>query len=137
MSVAYPEQVLRNAVVGNTAIAAHIGGRFYPVLAPSSASLPFVVFRRIGVEREQSLANPIGTPRVSLEIATYSETYEQAREISDLVRQQLDGFSDNTSTVVIGQVSLENEQDGFINLGADLIPIFQVTQTYDVIWQEA
>lgn len=133
----YPEQVLRSAVLENPDVASHIGSRFYPVLAPTTAALPFAVFRRTAVEREQTLKNPLGVPRVTLEVSIFCETYEQARTVADLVRQVLDGYSDSSSNAVIGQVSLENEQDGFINLGADLVPVFQVTQTYDVWWQEA
>jgi hypothetical protein len=135
--MSYAEVEIRSTVLANSNISAIIGTRFYPVLAPASASLPFVVFRRTGTEREQTLANPLGVPRTTLEIVSYSETYEEARNISDLVRQVLDGYSGDPETTVIGQVSLENEQDGFINLGADLIPIFQVAQTYDIWWQEA
>jgi hypothetical protein len=37
----------------------------------------------------------------------------------------------------VSQVSLENENDDFVTLaGADLPPAYQITQQYDVTWQE-
>lgn len=133
-----PEAVLRSALVGNTAVTTLVGSRVYPVLAPASATLPFVTWRRTGIQREQTLANPMGIPRVTLEYQIYGVTYDQTREVADAMRVVLDGYGGQSENTVVEQVSLENESDDFVSLGgAEMPPAYQITQTYDIRWQES
>lgn len=133
-----PEAALRTALVGSTAVTTLVGTRIYPVLAPASASLPFVTWRRTGIQREQTLANPMGMPRVTLEYQVYGVTYDQTREVADAMRVVLDGYGGQSENTVVDQVSLENESDDFVSLGgAEMPPAYQITQTYDIRWQES
>lgn len=133
-----PEAVLRTALVGNTAVSTLVGTRVFPVIAPATATLPFVVWRRTGIQREQTLANPMGMPRVTLEYQIYGVTYDQTREVADAMRLVLDGYGGQLENTVVDQVSLENESDDFVSLGgAEMPPAYQITQTYDIRWQES
>jgi hypothetical protein len=137
MSLKSPEAVLRTALVGTTAVTSLVSSRIYPVLAPASASLPFVTWRRSGISREQTLSGPMGVPRVSVEFAIYGSTYEQARDVADAMRLVLDGYGGTSNNTEVKQASLEQESDDFVTLtGADLPPVYQITQSYDVWWQE-
>lgn len=137
MAFKSPEAVLRSALVSNSAANTLLGGRIYPVLAPATATLPFVTWRRRGIQREQTLGNPMGVPRVSLEFAIYGTTYEAARDVADAMRGVLDGYGATVDNVVVRQVSLEDESDDFVTLqGADMPPVYQITQVFDVWWQE-
>ena len=138
MSLKSPETVLRTALVGSTNVTTLVGLRIYPVLAPATASLPFVTWRRTGIERAQTLGSPSGMPRVTVEYGIYGTTYEQARSVADAMRRILDGYGGTVDNTTVNQTSLENESDDFVTLaGADLPPVYQVTQTYDVWWQES
>ena len=133
----YPEAVLRSALVGTTAVTSLVGTRIYPVVAPSSASLPFVTWRRTAILRQQTLGMPAGTPKVTLEFSIYGSTYDQAREVADAMRVVLDGYGGTVDNTEVKQASLENESDDFVALGgAEMPPAYQITQVYDVIWQE-
>jgi hypothetical protein len=137
MPLKSPEAVLRSALTSNASVSALIGSRIYPVLAPASASLPLVTWRRSGIERQQTLGAPMGMPRVSVEFSIYGTTYENAREIADAMRVVLDGYGGSQGTTTVNQTSLEDESDDFVTLaGADLPPVYQITQSYDVWWQE-
>lgn len=137
MALKSPEAVLRSALAANATVAGLIGTRIYPVLAPASASLPLVTWRRSSIQREQTLSAPMGMPRVTVEYSIYGTTYENAREIADAMRVVLDGYGGVSGTTQVNQTSLENESDDFVTLaGADLPPVYQITQTYDVWWQE-
>lgn len=137
MPAKYPEAVLRSALVTATAVTSIVGTRIYPILAPATAALPFVTWRRAGITREQTLSAPMGVPRVSVEYSVYATTYEQARDAADAMRVVLDGYGGTVDNTQVRQTSLENEQDDFVQLaGADLPPVYQVTQTYDIWWQE-
>jgi hypothetical protein len=138
MPLKSPEAVLRSALTASTAVTTLIGARIYPVLAPASAALPLVTWRRSGIQREQTLGAPMGIPRVTVEYSIYGTTYENAREIADAMRVVLDGYGGTNGTTTVNQTSLETESDDFVTLaGADLPPVYQITQSYDVWWQES
>lgn len=137
MSFKSPEIVLRAALVANSPVTTFIGSRIFPLLAPASAELPFVIWRRTGINREQSLKAPIGVPTVTVEYVVYGTTYEQARQIADAMRRVLDGYAGSADNTQVRNVSLVDESDDFVTLeGADLPPVYSVTQSYDVAWQE-
>lgn len=132
-----PEAVLRTALVGNTSVTAMVGTRIYPLLAPKTAALPFITWRRSGISREHTLAGPMGVPNVSVEMQSFAATYEDVREVADRVRLVLDGYGGTVNNVEVKHVSLEQESDDFVQLaGGDLPPAYQVTQTFNVLWQE-
>jgi hypothetical protein len=137
MPLKSPEAVLRSALVSTTAVTSLVSSRIYPVLAPASAALPFVTWRRSGIEREQTLGGPMGMPRVTVEYSIYGTTYEEARQTADAMRLVLDGYGGTLDNTEVKQASLEDESDDFVQLaGADLPPVYQVTQRYDVWWTE-
>jgi hypothetical protein len=138
MSFKSPEVVIRNALVANTAVAAVVGTRVFPVLAPASADIPFLTYRRSGVQRQHTLSGPMGMPTVILSLDMYAETYEAVRELADKCRLCLDGYGTAQSdSIVVNNVSLDNESDGFVQLaGGDTPPVYSVSQTYSIIWKE-
>lgn len=138
MPLKSPEQALARALAADPAVALAVGTRIYPVIAPASAALPFVTWRRSGVQRQQTLGGPMGMPDVLLTVDIYAVTYEAVRDIADRVRSCLDGCGGTlANSVLVENVSLENEVDGFVQLaGGDVPPVYSVTQTYSVLWQE-
>lgn len=132
-----PEAVLRSALVASTAVTSLVSARIYPVLAPATAALPFVTWRRVAIRRQQTLGGPSGMPVTSVEYSIFGTTYEQAREVADAMRSVLDGYGGTANNTEVKQTSLEQESDDFVTLGgAELPPAFQITQQYDVFWQE-
>lgn len=71
-----PEAVLRNALLTTTAVSSVVGTRVFPVLAPTTAALPFITYRRTGIRRAQTLSGPMGVPQVSVDLDVYAATYE-------------------------------------------------------------
>lgn len=132
-----PEQVVKHRIETSPALGRLLGFRVYPIVAPVSAALPFAVYQRAVIERNQTLSVPVGVPRVSVQVDTYAATYEQAREIADALRENLDGWAGSAYGVEVKHVALESERDGFVQLdGSELPPVYQITQTFDVSWQE-
>lgn len=132
-----PEAVLRSQLLANNTLASIIGSRVYPVMAPAAAALPLIVWRRAGIARAQTLGAPMGVPQVTVEYQIYAGTYETAREIADTMRVVLDGYGGNVENTTIRQTSLENEVDEFVQLqGSEMPAVYQITQNYDVWWQE-
>lgn len=139
MSFQCPEKVVADALVADAGVAAIIGDRIYPVIAPATAETPFATWRRQSVTREMTLSNrPVGLPTVVLAVELYADTYEAVRELADACRLKLDGWgSGSGESVSVRLVTLSNESDGLIQLaGGDLPPVYSVTQTYTILWQE-
>jgi hypothetical protein len=138
MSVKSPERLLGDALVAHPAIAGLVGNRVYPVIAPASAALPFVTWRRQAVQREATLSGPSGIATVTLAVDMYDTTYEAVRDLADRCRDVLDGFNGALGNwISVRNVSLLSESDGFVQLaGGELPPVYSVTQTYTILWQE-
>lgn len=137
MAFKSPEAVIRGALTASTAVTSLVGTRIYPVIAPASATLPLITFRRASVRRSQSLAGPTGNPTVGLDLDIYAVTYEAARELADKCRLVLDGYGGTLNNVEVSNTSLDNEYDGFVQLtGGEVPPVYSVTQSYSVLWQE-
>lgn len=138
MPLKSPEAAVRSRLIATAGVSALVSTRIYPVIAPATAALPFVTWRRVAVQRTQSLKGPIGTPTVSLSLDIFAETYESARDIADQCRQSLDGWGGTIDNVTVASVSLDNESDGFAQLaGGDLPPVYTVQQIYGILWQES
>lgn len=138
MATKAPERLLADELKTSPAVAELVGDRVFPVIAPATAALPFVTWRRSAVQREQTLSGPAGIPTVTLSVDMFAETYEAVRELADRCRSTLDGWGGSLGNwIIVSHVSLIGESDGFVNLaGGDLPPVYSVTQTYTVLWQE-
>ena len=132
-----PEAVLRNALLTTTAVSSVVSSRVFPVLAPATAALPFITYRRTGIRRAQTLSGPMGVPQVSVDFDVYAATYEGARDLADRCRAVLDGYGGSFDNTEVKQTSLENEQDDFVQLaGAEMPPVYSVKLSFDCWWQE-
>jgi hypothetical protein len=133
-----PEAFVASVLTTDPRVAGIIDGRVYPVLAPATAAIPFATWRRQAVTREQTLSGPVGLPLVTLAVDLYAETYEAVRELADAAREALDGWGgDFGNSISVRLVTLANESDGFVQLaGGELPPVYSVTQTYTILWQE-
>ena len=107
------------------------------MLAPSTAQIPFVVYSRSSIMREATLGGVSGVPRVRTDYTIYGRTYEECRVLADSIRQTLDGYTGTAYSIGVSRCTLDQESDGIATLeGGETPPAYQVTQTYEVLWQE-
>jgi hypothetical protein len=79
----------------------------------------------------------MGMPTVVLAIDCYALTYEAVRDLADKIRRVLDGWGEQKLGIDIRHVSLDGESDGFVQLaGGDAPPVYSVTLTLSILWQE-
>lgn len=134
-----PERVLYRSLVTDPALALLVGFRVFPVLAPASAAVPFITYERTTIARDPTLGSlaAVGVPRLTIQFTIYGVTYSECREVADGVRQVLDGRGWTSYGTEVKRATLENESDGLATLeGGELPPVYQVTQSYDILWQE-
>lgn len=134
----YPEQIICRALSATPAVARHLGFRLYPMIVPTSAPLPFAVYQRNGVTRQQTMGLPPGVPKVDLSLNIYAASYSQVREIADACREKLDHLDVTAQGVTITNVTIEDESEDIVQLeGGDLPPAWQVTFRLSIEWSEA
>jgi hypothetical protein len=132
-----PEQFVMHTLVATAATARHLGTRVFPLLSPSSAQLPFAVYRRQSISRQHTLRGAVGVPLVTLEVSIFAATYHDVRIIADTVRETLDGRGGVFHNTEVANITLEQESDDFVTLaGSELPPMYQITQTYGILWKE-
>lgn len=138
MALKSPEAAIRSVLVADADVARLLGTRIYPVIAPASAAVPFGTYRRSAVQRQHSLSGPTGVVTVILALDLYAESYEAVRDLADRCRRALDGWGGTSpESVEVNNVSLDNEADGFAQLaGGEAPPLYSVSQTYSILWQE-
>lgn len=132
-----PEDLALSQLRADAAVAELLEDRIYPVIAPASASMPFMTWRRVTVSREQTLGEPLGMPTITLAVDLYAETYTAVRELGDRVREVLNGWRGGMGDYVhVSLASLLTESDGFAQLaGGEMPPVYNVTQTWTILWQ--
>lgn len=128
---------LRSLLIEDATAFEHFGTRIFPVISPTSANRPYVIYRRTSIQREQSLSGPIGHPRAIVEVSVFGDTYEQSLGSADMVRRVLDGRSAAVGEVFLQSIWLEDESDDFVQLaGSEMPPLYSVTLTFGIIWKE-
>ena len=128
---------LRSLLIEDVPAFDRFGTRIYPVISPTSANRPYVIYRRTSIQREQSLSGPIGHPRAQVEVSVFGDTYENALDSADVIRQVLDGRSAVVGEVFLQSIWLEDESDDFVQLsGSEMPPLYSVTLAFGVIWKE-
>jgi hypothetical protein len=133
-----PEAFLFQRLTSQTSVSQYIGSRVFPLLAPTGAPLPLVIYQRTAVDRPQSLAGNVGNPVVTLQLTTYGTSYTSVKTIARAVRLAVDGWTGTTAGVTIQRTTLQTEADG-VDLPQDdqMLPYYSVQQTYDFRINEA
>jgi hypothetical protein len=133
-----PEAFLFQRLTSQTSVSQYIGSRVFPLLAPTGAPLPLVIYQRTAVDRPQSLTGNVGNPVVTLQLTTYGTSYTSVKTIARAVRLAVDGWTGTTAGVTIQRTTLQTEADG-VDLPQDdqMLPYYSVQQTYDFRINEA
>lgn len=135
-----PESVVYHRLVTSPGVAGMIGFQIYPVAVPKNAEFPFVVYRRVNISRESSLAAPILMPQVNLQVASWAMHHDDARQLADEVRLALNGYTGAVLGVTIHDMRLVSETDDWLDpaaVGAQLPPAYETRQLYQIRWTES
>lgn len=132
--MAIPEQWVKAAIEAAGSCSA------FPMIAPESAALPYVIYGRSSTARESIMAgpNPVQVnPSGAFLVEIYAATYFQAKTLADSIRAALHNFTGTAHGVTIRQCLLLEERDGdpVIFEGQDK-PTYSVEHTYQIRWEE-
>lgn len=129
------ESALRTHILGDTDITNLVGQRMYPVKLPQDPTMPAISYFRVSGIRHKSYGGPSGLagPRIQIDAwAGEPSGYKTAKELADLIRKRLDGFSGLLGTDRIWGAFLENDTDMY----EDETKLHRVSQDYFVWYKE-
>lgn len=133
-----PEKAIYLKLVTTPSVARHVGFNVYPLAVPKTgASMPFVIYRRSGISRDNMIAGLDFKPLVNIQMSIWGPTYDLAREVAYEVWRVLDGLSDTIANATIQEMRLTSEVDDFLDplqTSSQLPPAYEVRQLYQLRW---
>jgi len=90
-------------------VGAHIEGRLYRGWRPQGAALPCVTCFRVDTQVIQGATGRTNTERARFQLDVWASNQRTARQIADMIKQSLDGWSSESSPAT-SQFFLEGEQ---------------------------
>lgn len=132
------ETALYAIIIGDATVYSLIETRVYPNIIPQGADMPAVTYQQISGVRDHAFSGPNGLVSARFQINCWSDSYSEARQLSEAVRKLLDGYSGTVNTREIQSIMLENEGDmPQISAGKDVLRRFGKRLDFIVWFKEA
>lgn len=97
--------IIYQALASNAPVAALVGTRIYPEVAPDEADLPLVVYT---VRTAEGLDGSAPMVRCNVTANCYAATDAAAESVGAAVRAVLDGFDGNETGIAVRSLSLSD-----------------------------
>jgi hypothetical protein len=128
---------LRTYLLAQAPLAALIGDRLYPVACPETATLPAVTYRRASGGHLHNLTSASGAAIPEFELVVWAETYEDADEVAEAIRQEMQGFRGTMGSDAVKSVILDDEDDSIAEPDDNSDqPIYAITLRYRIQYVE-
>jgi hypothetical protein len=108
------ETELNVYLLANTAVAALVGTKIYPVQAPKDCVAPFIVFNKVSAQREYTHNGFASLQRSRMQVSCYAARYLTngteigARSMAEAVKTALEAWQGSTK---IQAIQIENDPD--------------------------
>lgn len=86
-------EALRLRLIADATVAALIEARIYPAKAPQSAAKPTIFYKVLNTEDEETHSGVADIARTSIRFSASSQSYDEAKELSEAIRLCLQDFS--------------------------------------------
>ena len=130
------EKSLRAALLANSAVAALVGTRIYPMILPQGSAWPgpSLTFQRISTTSPVALAGAVGPERMRVQLDCWDKTWGGVRALALAVKAALHGFAGSASgSEDLYGVFLDSERDFFeADVGPSSEGLYRVSADYFV-----
>ena len=116
-----------------TAVTNLVSTRIYPRVAPQSARMPHVVYRRLEATRTQAFGANLRPTVAMYELVISAPKYTTAKAVAEQVRLALKRWSGEAADVTIQHVFLTRENDAPWD---PTLERYAVEQTYTIWYEE-
>jgi hypothetical protein len=139
------ESALYELLHNDTAVAAIVGDRIYPLVvpqrtAPSYPAIPktYVTYQRISGVRNMPLNGPNGFVVARYQVNSFAYNFELVGLLADSIRLKLDGYRGDTGGHRIQRIWLDGDSHSYeYETDATETAVFQVIQDYRIAYAEA
>ena len=126
------EDVIYARLQATSAVTDLVSTRVYPILRPADASLPLIVFDRIGEFCPPAMVQDPGNVISRFRFSCQATTPENARTLAQKVKAAIGYFSDSTTTPVVDGCWPESSFEEY-DFGADL---YAVEKDFSIAYRE-
>jgi hypothetical protein len=126
------EDVIYSRLQATSAVTDLVSTRVYPIRRPADASLPLIVFDRVGEFSPTAMVADPGNVIARFRFSCQADTPENARTLAATVKASIGYYSDSTTTPVVDGCWPENGFDEF-DFGADL---FASEKDFSIAYRE-
>jgi hypothetical protein len=105
------EGALIDLIKADTAIAAVVGARVYPVRRPQGSEYPVVVVTRISGQPLYADEGEVGLQQARVQVDSMAMTYTAAKDLAQLVRTRLSAFDGVNAGITFSYIMLDEERD--------------------------
>ena len=117
------------------------GTRIYRLIAPTSATKPYVVYQIISEAREPHMTAAGGLVASRVQVVCCDDTAEDAETVAEAIRAEMDGYKDTTmgsgdNATTIRRILLDGAGESMEppSVGSE-VPIYTKRQDY-VVWHQ-
>ena len=106
------DEAIFTALSAHAGVTAIAGDRSYPVQAPQSAALPFVVWQRVSTSPINSHDGPAALDQTSVQFACFAATFTAAHDLRNAIRTALEDVTlGNSARGIVTNIrdTVENE----------------------------
>lgn len=130
------ESAIYTKLAADPVVSSLVSTRIFPNVIPQGESMPAIAYQMISGAREHTTDGPEGLCQARFQVTCWAGTYSEAKQLSEAVRKELDGYRGTVSSVVIDSILLENELDApRLVGGVDVLKRFGKILDF-VIWFE-
>ena len=105
------EKALFAHLIADSTVVGLVEKRIYPNMVPQSAAMPAITYQQISGVRDHVMAGAVGLVKSRYQINCWAASYSGAKDVSEAVRKQLDGYSGTIDSCEISCIMLDNEND--------------------------
>lgn len=105
------ETAIYSILVQDATINGLVSTRIYPNLIPQGKAMPAITYQQISGVRDAVMDGPTGLVAARFQINCWAKKYNDAKELTEAVRKELDGYSGTVNSRKIEVIMLEDEGD--------------------------
>lgn len=122
------EQGLVTYLLAQSGITDYVSDRIFPVKADQDVDTPYMVYAKTSDPREHSHDGNSHLGKATFEIAVFSDTYKECKDVAAALQTALQGYTGLMGSVDVRNVIYVDETDGY----DDDLDLFGVVTTYKI-----
>lgn len=104
-------KVIKNLLLSNERLKSYIGDKVYPLIADTSTTYPFIIYRRSAIVNSSTKDDT--DESVNVEIYIVCDKYDQSISIAELVRSTLEHRKGNFEDLYIDDIIITDASESY------------------------